>query len=181
DTRYYYAVAIGTNFIAGPGPGYYFKTLPASPKPTRVWILGDSGTGAFSTAPFQVRDAYTQFSGTRETDVWLMLGDNAYGAGTDAEYQDAVFDVFTDFLRRNVLWSTLGNHETYGPLLNGAYAYFHIFNLPADGRSGGVASGTENYYSFDYGNIHFLCLDSELSDKQPGGAMLQWLEQDLSA
>jgi hypothetical protein len=92
-----------------------------------------------------------------------------------------VFDVFIDFLRQNVLWSTIGNHETYGTLEEGKFAYFHIFDLPTDGRAGGLASGTENYYSFNYGNIHFVCLDSELSDKQPTGAMLTWLDQDLAA
>jgi hypothetical protein len=42
-------------------------------------------------------------------------------------------------------------------------------------------SGTEAYYSFDYANIHFVCLDSHDSDRRPGGAMLTWLEQDLAA
>jgi hypothetical protein len=42
-----------------------------------------------------------------------MLGDNAYYLGTDVEYQAAVFDVFRALLPNTVLWSTLGNHETY--------------------------------------------------------------------
>ena len=44
---------------------------------------------------------------------------------------------------------------------------------------GGVASGTEAYYSFDFGNVHFICLNSEDSGSAPGGTMLTWLEQDL--
>ena len=46
-----------------------------------------------------VRDAYSTFAGARPTDVWLMLGDNAYYAGTDSEYQGAVFNVFQQYLR----------------------------------------------------------------------------------
>lgn len=179
-TRYYYAVGTGTNVLVG-GADYYFRTLPPSPEPTRIWVLGDSGTAASRRDPFLVRDAYYQWTGNRYTDVWLMLGDNAYGVGTDAEYQVAVFEVYQDMLRQTALWSTIGNHETYAPDHQGNIAYTDIFSLPTDGRGGGVPSGTERYYSFNYGNIHFVCLDSELSDKQPGGTMLTWLEQDLSA
>ena len=31
----------------------------------------------------------------------------------------------------------------------------------------GVASGTENYYSFDYGHVHFVVLDSEVAGLEP--------------
>jgi hypothetical protein len=44
-----------------------------------------------------------------------------------------------------------------------------------------VASGTEAYYSFDFDNIHFVCLDSEGSSRLPGGAMFTWLRADLAA
>ena len=59
--------------------------------------------------------------------------------------------------------------------------YLDIFNFPAQGEAGGVASGTENYYSFTHANIHFICLDSELSDRTPTGPMLTWLQADLAA
>ena len=44
---------------------------------------------------------------------------------------------------------------------------------------GGVPSGTEAYYSFDFGNIHFICLNSYDVDRAPGSTMLTWLEHDL--
>jgi len=48
------------------------------------------------------------------------------------------------------------------------------------GEAGGVPSGTERYYSFNYANIHFVCLDSEIAYTNNGGAdMLQWLKADL--
>jgi hypothetical protein len=46
---------------------------------------------------------------------------------------------------------------------------------------GGVASGTEAYYSFDYGNIHFVVLDSHESDRSVGGPMYNWCEDDLES
>jgi hypothetical protein len=44
-----------------------------------------------------------------------------------------------------------------------------------------VPSNSERYYSFDYGNIHFVCLDSEISSREPGSPQLTWLEADLTA
>ncbi|MCP5055221.1 MAG: hypothetical protein GY937_00685, partial [bacterium] len=49
------------------------------------------------------------------------------------------------------------------------------------GEAGGVASNTEAYYSFDFGNVHFVALDSSESDRSPGGEMLSWLTADLAA
>jgi hypothetical protein len=44
-----------------------------------------------------------------------------------------------------------------------------------------MASGTEKYYSFDYGNIHFVCLDSMSSDRSATGPMATWLRADLAS
>ena len=184
DTKYYYSVeATDTNLASG--TEFYFITAPTHAKATRIWALGDCGTASqpFQTGSQRVRDAYLAYTGSRETDVWLMLGDNAYGYGLDSEYQAAVFDVYQAGLRRWPLWSTVGNHETYAPIHPTApepMAYWDIFRLPMQGEAGGVPSGTERYYSFNYANIHFICLDSEISYTNNGGAdMLQWLHADL--
>jgi hypothetical protein len=181
NTRYYYAVGTGSGDLAS-GADYCFVTAPDQSKPTRIWAIGDSGTASANYyGSWLVRDAYYAFSGARETDVWLMLGDNAYGYGRDSEYQVAVFGTYPSLLRRSILWSTLGNHETYTPQVGEPMAYFDIFSFPTAGEAGGVPSGTENYYSFNYGNIHFVCVDSELSSRQPGDAMSIWLDADLAA
>jgi hypothetical protein len=178
DTRYYYAIgATGTNFAGG--PDYSFVTAPIVGKPTRIWVLGDSGTANGDAAA--VRNAYYNFAGTRPTDLWLMLGDNAYPNGTDAEYQAAVFNMYPTMLRQCVLWSAIGNHEYYSATGPESFAYLNIFDLPRNGEAGGVASGTEKFYSFNYGNIHFVCLDSMTSGRSVSGPMLGWLEQDLAA
>jgi Calcineurin-like phosphoesterase len=61
--------------------------------------------------------------------------------------------------------------------------YFDIFSLPTAAESGGVPSGTEQYYSVDYGNVHIVSLDSQLSARDPGqrAAMKEWLMADLAA
>jgi len=178
DTKYYYAVGTSQTNLAN-GPDCFFVTAPSAGKPTRIWVIGDSGTATAQARA--VYDRYREFTGNRYTDLWLMLGDNAYGVGTDSEYQHAVFEMYPELLRQTVLWSTMGNHETYSLDPNGVFPYLNIFSLPVAGQAGGAPSGTEYYYSFDYGNIHFVCLDSEESPRVAGGSMLTWLEEDLAA
>jgi len=182
-TRYFYAVGRATNhwytpvgvldsFVTPPEPG------PA--KPTRIWVLGDSGTA--NLGQVAVRDAFYSWSQNQVPDLWLMLGDNAYNTGTDKQYQKAVFDVYTDLLRASPLWPTLGNHDAgsaNSPTQSGVY--YDIFTLPTLAQAGGLPSGTEAYYSFDYANIHFICLDSHDTDRSTDGAMAQWLKADLEA
>jgi hypothetical protein len=175
DTTYYYSIGSTTQVLAA-GPDHLFVTSPAAGKPSRVWVIGDAGT-ATSTV-LAMRDAYQTFTGPRHTDLWLMLGDNAYNNGTDSEFQQAVFAMFPEMLRKSVLWSTRGNHENTDA---SGSVYYNIFTFPTNGAAGGLASGTEAYYSFDYGDVHFVCLDSYGSDRSAGGAMLTWLANDLAA
>src|SRR5439155_20373767 len=121
----------GSQVLAS-GADYYFVTPPASAKPTRIWAVGDSGTAsAGSPGSRMVRDAYYAYAGTNYTDLWLMLGDNAYNSGTDQEYQTAVFNTYPDMRRRSVVWPTIGNHETYAPYpYGGGFAYLDIFSPP---------------------------------------------------
>jgi|GEM_PF-603551 len=173
--------------IAGTDPTYQFRTLPAAhlAASTRIWIIGDSGTGNDNARA--VYQAYREFTGDRPTDVWLMLGDNAYTHGTDQQFQNAVFNLYNPLLQNTCLWPTVGNHETFwsnkddNPLTkNQADPYLAIFDMPTKGEAGGVPSGSELYYSFDYGRTHFICLDSQVSDRSQGGPMHDWLRADLA-
>lgn len=157
-----------------------FVTPPAAgiSQPTRVWVVGDPGTKG--RAQRAVRDAYYKFAGDRPADLWLLLGDNAYPNGTDDDYQKAIFEMYPKTLRTSPVWSTLGNHDGYSAnSVTQSGVYYDVFTLPTRAQAGGVVSGTEAYYSFDYANIHFVCLDSHDSDRSAGGAMMQWLKADL--
>jgi len=177
-TRYYYEVGTGTAFFVGDANDF-FETSPAVgvAVPTRIWVIGDSGTANASAAA--VRNAYINFTGARHTDVWLMLGDNAYNSGTDSEYQNAVFNMYPTLLQNVTLWSTRGNHESDSG--GTGSTYFNIFTLPRNAEAGGTASGTEAYYSFEYGNIHFVCLDAFGSSRSATGPMANWLRSDLAS
>ncbi len=183
-SAYFYALPdarlpTGLGSAAGEIP---FHTSPeaGADVPVRIWAVGDSGTANADARA--VRDGYRAFSAGHPADLWLMLGDNAYPRGTDDQYQAAVFDTYTEELATSVLWPTLGNHDGLSASSElGTGPYFTAFTLPRAGEAGGLPSGTEAYYSFDYGPIHFVCLDSYDLDRSPQGAMLTWLAADLAA
>ena len=93
--------------------------------------------------------------------------------------QENLFDVYPSMLRKSVLFPTRGNHET--ATSGGVAWHFRNHTMPTGGEAGGVPSGTEAYYAFDYGNIHFVCLDSFDSNRSSRGAMATWLRNDLEA
>lgn len=182
NMRYYYAVGTETNrWLTEPGQAFSFITapVPGTVQPVRVWAVGDAGTA--TTNQVNVRKGFETWHARQPADLWLMLGDNAYSTGTDRQYQRAVFDIYTDLLRRVPVWPTLGNHDAYSAdSSTQSGVYYDIFTLPSRAQCGGLISGTEAYYSFDFANVHFVCLDSHDSDRAKGGAMAEWLRADMA-
>ena len=178
NTTYFYQIGTtGDDVLAGGDSNHFFTTLPVAGTihPVRIWAIGDSGTADANAAA--VRDAYLELASLEnKADLWLMLGDNAYNGGTDTEYQNAVFDMYPEILINTILWSTQGNHDRTGN------AYYPVFELPTMGEGGGTPSGTEEYYSFDYSNIHLVCLNSEITSlsSNVNSPMYVWLQDDLA-
>jgi Calcineurin-like phosphoesterase len=180
-TQYYYRIRTSTDTLIFPSSSIYFKTypIPGTAAPLTAWILGDCGTG--NNDARNVRNAYYDYIGAGHTDMMLFLGDNAYVDGLDSEYQSAVFqNMYGEKLRNTVSWSCLGNHDGHSANSSTQTGpYYDLFTFPKMGECGGVASGTEAYYAFDYGNIHFIVLDSYETDRSVGGPMYNWCEDDL--
>lgn len=205
STTYYYAI----NNVAGINSGvdFRFKTFPApgtSPD-FRVWAMGDFGKG--NTAQQKVRDAYLNYQPNKETDVWLWLGDNVYPDGRDEEYQAYVFDSVWGYkktMTRLPFMPTPGNHDynVISPVtgsvapLSQTGPYLDMVSPPINGEAGGIPSGTKLYYSFNYGNVHFVSINSELGSLYnashdwtgirlfgsfTGSPMMTWLQQDLTS
>lgn len=190
DTAYYYAIGAATGTtaaLAGDDADHFFRThpLPGTPRPLRIWATGDGGF--VNADAIAVRDAYAAYNGAASADLWLLLGDNAYLLGTDADYQAALFNLHKDMLRNTPVWSTFGNHEAFSSNdLTQTGPYFDMFTFPTTGGSGGMPSGTEAYYSFDVGAVHFIVLDSErtaqgIGKPLPTDPMMVWLVADLQA
>ncbi len=190
NTLYYYSIGSTTQTLQGDANNY-FKTMPpvGSTEKIRVLAMGDMGDN--SANQLSVRNAYLNFNGSNYTNAWLLLGDNAYENGTDAEFQSNFFNIYQGNLTKNhVLWPSPGNHDYANSSARQAdhnIPYYDMFSLPTTGQAGGIASNTEAFYSYNYGNVHFVSLDSygwetgntRLYDTL--GPQMVWLKQDLAA
>lgn len=206
-TEYYYAISDGTTILSGGDAMHRFRTWPApgTDMPVSIWAIGDHGKG--NTKQASVMSAFEQYAGDELADVWLWLGDNAYQDGTDEEYQANNFDPqwgMTDLMKRLPFLSTPGNHDynsiapptvSQNPLDNEG-AYYDIMDVYTNGEMGGVPSGHELFYSFDYGNVHFININSEIGSvlsssndwtganpfsSFDGSPMTEWIHADLQA
>lgn len=182
-TKYFYSAGDGKN-TKYEGETFWFKTSPQikikdNNKSVRFWVTGDQGYP--NVIQTQVRDAalnwVKQNPRTNKKDpafdFWLTTGDNAYRSGSNEQFQAGFFQPYKTILRNTPVWPAYGNHDAR------RWAFFKIFSLPTAAESGGVVSGTEHYYSFDYANIHFVMLDTQEGDLDEDGDMLSWLKKDL--
>jgi hypothetical protein len=182
DMKYYYSIGSSHGVLAGGDASHYFVTSPpiGSPKKFRAWVVGDSGTGDSNQAG--VRDAMLAYTGAYKPQIYLHMGDIAYNSGTTTEFTNNFFAPYAGVLQNTVVWPTLGNHEGVNSSSSTQTGpYYTAYVLPKAAEAGGVASGTEAYYSFDYANVHFIVLNSQDVPRTPGSAMLTWLAADLAA
>ncbi|GAA4457781.1 hypothetical protein GCM10023189_29040 [Nibrella saemangeumensis] len=186
-TAYAYSVGHANN-KAGDWSTFQFATAPpkGSTTPFRVWALGDFGIG--SENQMAVRDQYLTFTKNRPADIWLWLGDNAYCCGKDDEFQRYVFDIYPKSLFATTpVWPSPGNHDYNGDVNAFDIDYYKLFSMPRQAEAGGVPSASQSYYSFDYGNVHFISLDSFGNEAgkhrlyDTTGTQVQWLKRDLAA
>ncbi|MEV6964708.1 discoidin domain-containing protein [Hamadaea sp. NPDC051192] len=97
----------------------------------------------------------------------ITMGDNQYDDARLSDFQNYFDKSWGAFKAK--MHPAPGNHETYDPAgsMAGYKSYFGSIAYP-QGKS---------YYSYDYGNWHFLVLDSNtLTDS----AQLTWLQNDLA-
>ncbi len=193
-------------------PDNFFRTppLPGVKKKVKMWVLGDFGYTAAQPVTASRQDSvidswkdYMTVNKTGPMDLWLWLGDNAYEQGRKEQYQDHVFDRgrkrYDFMLRQTPFYATPGNHDYFDGTVDSASLYrvraeknihyYSVVNNFTNGEGGGEPSMTEAYYSFDYGNIHFISLDTygfeKLGDDHtkilaPNGLQAQWLKKDLA-
>lgn len=145
-----------------------FRTPPSASTATTFSFaaLGDSGVGA--KAQFEVADRLAALA----PDFVLHTGDVIYPGGEATLYDPRFFKPYRETLRRAPFFPSLGNHDAV--TANGA-PYLQTFHLPANS-----SPGKGRYYSFDWGNAHFIALDPVTSPFKPGSAQYAWLEQDLA-
>lgn len=181
-TKYYYDAG-DVNNSNYKGNSFWFKTAPLtkenSNESVRFWVTGDQGYP--NIVQTQVRDAMLSWvkqnprlnKDKPALDFWVTTGDNAYRSGSNDQFQAGFFEPYKSLLRNVPVWPTYGNHDAR------RWVFFDIFSFPTKAESGGLASGSEHYYSFDYANIHFVMLDTQESSLDIEDDMLSWLKKDL--
>lgn len=152
--------------------GAFHSAWSSHEKPITILTMGDSGNA--SDEQRAIRDRMMEHDG----DVFLHLGDMAYGDGTFPEFEERVFQIYESLMANIPVWPTPGNHEYK---TNNAQPYLDVYYLPEQAWR---AEDQEYYYSFDYGNVHFVSLDSnEFMYVTTIGPrtddMIDWLVDDL--
>ncbi|HBY73452.1 MAG TPA: serine/threonine protein phosphatase, partial [Candidatus Kerfeldbacteria bacterium] len=131
--------------------------------PLRVAVFGDSGVG--TTTQYEVASEVTSW----KPELILHTGDIAYSSGTEQEFIDYVFTAYSNLFSEIPFYGSIGNHDY---TTEEAEPYKDLFETPANGDD-------EDYYSFNYDNIHFVSLNSNL-DYSVDSEMYNWLEADLA-
>lgn len=173
STTYTYDVLLGG--VSATGGADELTTAPSPGTGAISFIaFGDSGTGAAPQrrlAQLMIAD-----SAANRWDLALHTGDVVYPKGTHQLLHERFFDIYAPWLRRRPVFLSFGNHEEYA--LNGK-PYFDVFVLPENGASPAYPSHRERYYSFDYGPVHFIALDTQLTNGWQ--QQLDWLVRDLES
>ncbi|WP_304236681.1 metallophosphoesterase [Jiulongibacter sediminis] len=194
NSKYIYSIFIGDQLISGSSSQFFF-TAPDSQNTQEItlWAMGDfgdHGKPVYVENQKAVSEAFKTINPDK-TDLWLWLGDHAYCCGTEEQYDRQVFNAYGPELMNNIpVMPSPGNHEYYATgsgQTDRKIPYFDIFSLPTQGELGGISSKTEAYYSYNYGNVHLISLDSfglddgmyRLSDSR--SRQYQWLIADLKA
>lgn len=146
-------------------------------RPLTILAFGDSGTG--SDEQLALRDGMME----QGHDVFLHLGDMAYGSGTFPEFEAHFFGVYRDLMHRVPVFPTMGNHEF---ATASGQPYLDVYYLPEQTWR---EQDRERYYSFDWGNVHFVSLDSNDAPLtvialdtmgRVDDDMIDWLRDDLA-
>ncbi len=192
-TKYFYSIGGLADTILQGNADNYFYTLPANNSEELIRIAGFGDCGNNSPNQKLVRDQVDEYIKTNPLNAWILMGDNAYSDGTDAEFQAKFFNIYKDnLLKHYPLFPVPGNHdyhdfESASGNDQNKIAYYQNFTVPTSGELGGLPSGTEAYYSYDIGNVHFLALDSYGPDSKgmymydQMGEQTAWVIKDLDA
>lgn len=191
NTKYFYRFGTEAELLQG-DTSNFCMTAPITSRRVTVAAYGDCGQNANGnqSGSLTAYRNYLASIGLKAADMMILIGDNAYNSGTDAEFQTGFFNAYqNNILKNHMLFPAPGNHDyNNGSLFDLSVPYYSIFTTPTNGESGGVPSGTEAYYSYNWGDVHFLSLDSygkgnagttRMYDTL--GAQVQWIKADLAA
>lgn len=149
--------------------GHDFKAL----------IFPDSQSSDYSVWAATAQPAWQR---NQDAQFFINMGD-LVDNGQDHYQWNAWFDVVGDMIARIPVVPLLGNHETYNKdwKVRMPEAYLHLFALPRIDRE----KYQNQFYSFDYGDVHFVVLNTqsqELADFEPSldEDEVAWFKEDMA-
>lgn len=149
--------------------GHDFKAL----------IFPDSQSSDYSVWAATAQPAWQR---NQDAQFFINMGD-LVDNGQDHYQWNAWFDVVGDMIARIPVVPLLGNHETYDKdwKVRMPEAYLHLFALPRIDRE----KYQNQFYSFDYGDVHFVVLNTqsqELADFEPSldEDEVAWFKEDMA-
>jgi hypothetical protein len=203
------AVATGPDgaFSLGSGYGVVFVSVPSGYRVTSgFWREVSEGPITFGLSPIEEPDGFAfihasdthvseaslhrmqrfkEITAAREPDFVLVTGDLIEDALRVPEPEaQSHFELYTREIANFPVpvWSAPGNHDFFGiERFRSLVAPTH----PLYGKKMYRKFLGPNYYSFNFGNVHFIALDTvQIEDQWYYGGVdeeqLAWLEQDLS-
>lgn len=196
DTDYDYSVTLKDRVIQQAS----FRTRTKGNQ-TKFAVIGDFAHG--SKGQLMIANEFSK----RKPDLVITTGDNVYQRGLRQEYLKNLFPFYTDSVKvmdHVPVYMIIGNHDVLGNNLDhypDGLAYFYYSDLPLNGPIPAIPFpllGLESpqrvfrktskprfprilNYSFDHGNVHFVCLDANEYINPLDTELLSWLRQDLQS
>lgn len=145
----------------------------------KAFIFPDSQSSDYSVWAATAQPAWQR---NQDAQFFINMGD-LVDNGQDHYQWNAWFDVVGDMIARIPVVPLLGNHETYDKdwKVRMPEAYLHLFALPRIDRE----KYQNQFYSFDYGDVHFVVLNTqsqELADFEPSldEDEVAWFKEDMA-
>ena len=145
-----------------------FQTAKLAGEPFSFAVWGDSGVGGAG------QKALAAQIERQRPDFLVHTGDLIYNRGEAKKFDPYFFRIYAPTLARVPFYGSLGNHDV--GTANGQ-PFLDNFIFPRNGPRG---LAPERNYAFDYGDAHFVVIDSNLSAAQLRQHIVPWLESDLS-
>ena len=159
---------------------YHFTTAQAKTEGYKFLVFGDSQSVNYDTWGTTLHQAY---QANPEAAFFINMGD-LVDVGQEYGQWYHWFNAAYGVVENIPCMPLVGNHETYAP--GGKVAmptlFTDQFKLPMNGPDGLKGQ----VYSFDYGDVHFVMLDTQIGEEGrfvPDMLEKQksWLENDLAA
>ena len=153
ETIYYYQISAG-----GDVKSSFFLTGLYYDTPFKFVSYGDNKGG--KSVHRKIVEGFLQQS----PDLIISTGDIVSNGERYTVWGDHFFQPLADVINHTPIYVGIGNHEEH------ADHYFNFLSFP----------NNELWYSFDYGNSHFIALDSN-KEFAPDTEQYVWLENDLKS